>query len=338
MRFGFGHVPAEDYRRHVRLVQVAEELGFDYAWIPDQTFHRDPVPLVAAMALATSRIRIGLAVVNPYTRHPAMVARTAGTLDEIAGGRFRLGIGAGNRKELLQPLGLDEGDAARRCREMAEIVRAFVGGGRVDYQGVHFRTSQAGLDFQARPDLEIYIAGRGPMVLQAAGAVADGAIIGALCTPAGIEYALEQIGRGASSVGRDISHMDIVSWVTCHITADRAIAVDELRPSVAHIIGGAPLSVLEAVGLPLELMRQIKGVYRSQGIPKAARLVTTDCVDRLAIVGDANECARRIRELELAGVTQFAYLMPPGNTRQHEQRLRAFASAIFPLVATEAAT
>ncbi len=337
MKFGFGHVPEEDYQRHVHLAQLAEDLGFDYAWIPDQTFHRDPVALLAAIALATSRIRIGLGVVNPYTRHPATVARAAGTLDEIAGGRFVLGIGAGNRKELLQPLGLDEGGAAGRCLEMAELVRVLLAGGKVDYRGVHFRASGVELDFPTRPGLEIYVAGRGPLVLEAAGAVADGVLIGGLSTPPGIGYALDRIERGASKVNRTTSGMDVTSWVTCQLTSDRAAAITHLRPVVAHIIGGAPTAVLQAVGLPPDLTKRIKAVYRAEGIPQAAELVTEACIDAFTIVGDEDECARRIRELESAGVTQFSLLMPPGNVDQHEQRLRAFASTVMPLLAAERA-
>jgi len=131
LKFGFGHVPSQDYREHVRLIQLAEELGFDYAWVADQTFHRDPVAVIAAAALATQAIQLGIGVANPFTRHPAMLARSAATLDEMAEGRFSLGIGAGNRKELLRPLGLDDGDAAIRCTEMAELVRALLNGGPV---------------------------------------------------------------------------------------------------------------------------------------------------------------------------------------------------------------
>jgi 5,10-methylenetetrahydromethanopterin reductase len=336
VKFGFGHVPAEDHRRHVRLVQVAEELGFDYAWIPDQTFHRDPVALIAAVAPATRRIRLGLGVANPYTRHPAMLARAAATLDEMAEGRFNVGIGAGNRKELLQPLGLDDGDAARRCREMAEMVRALLAGGRAEYRGTYFRAAGVALDFPARPGLEIYIAGRGPNVLAAAGAVADGVIVGGLCTAPGIGYALEQIRRGANRAGRD-APSQVVSWVTCQLTQDRTAAVRQLKPVVAHIIGGAPMAVLQAAGLPGDLMERIKATYRERGIPEAAELVTRQCVDAFTIVGDAEECAERIAALEGWGVTQFSVLMPPGSVEQHEARLRAFAKAIIPLVAGQTA-
>jgi 5,10-methylenetetrahydromethanopterin reductase len=331
VKFGFGHVPSEDYRQHVQLVQLAEELGFDYAWIADQTFHRDPVAVIAAAALATSRIQLAIGVANPYTRHPAMLARAAATLDEMAEGRFSLGIGAGNRKELLRPLGLDDGDAAIRCREMTELVRALLVGGPVVYHGKYFEADGVKLDFSARQDLQIFIAGRGPKVLEAAGAVADGAVVGGLCTPPGIGYAMDHIRRGAQTSRREVG--EVVSWVTCYLTQDRAAATRNLTPVVAHIIGGAPAATLQAAGLPVELTERIKAVYLEKGITAAAALVTDECIDAFTIVGDVEECASRIAALEESGVTQFSFLLPPGDVDQHRGRLKAFAASVMPLVA-----
>ncbi len=104
MRFGFGTVPAGPPQDTAALVAHAERLGFDVAWMPDQTFYRDPYITLAACVQHTSTITLGLGVTNPYTRHPAMTARAAATLAELCHGRFILGIGAGNRKELIEKI------------------------------------------------------------------------------------------------------------------------------------------------------------------------------------------------------------------------------------------
>jgi alkanesulfonate monooxygenase SsuD/methylene tetrahydromethanopterin reductase-like flavin-dependent oxidoreductase (luciferase family) len=103
-------------------------------------------------------------------------------------------------------------------------------------------------------------------------------------------------------------------------------------PVVAHIIGGAPAETLRAAGLPEELTEKIKAVYQKQGIAAAALLVTDPCIDAFTIVGDAEECARRVADLEASGVTQFAFLLPPGDVDQHRDRLKAFAKYVIPLV------
>jgi 5,10-methylenetetrahydromethanopterin reductase len=333
MKFGFGLIPSEHPRRHIALIQEAEALGYDFAWIPDQTFFRDPYVLMAAAALNTERIHIGVGVTNPYTRHPAMTARAIATLDELAPGRIHLGIGAGNHKELLHPLGIDGAHAGPKCREMALLVRELLSGEVAHFEGDHFRTVGIEMDFKPRPDIPIYIAGRGPRVLQAAGEVADGVIIGSLCTPPGIAFALEHARAGAGIAGRDLSAIEVVSWVTCQITPDREAALNNLKPLMAHLIGGAPLPVLQAIGLPPEVIDAIKTTYREQGIPQAAEHVTPECIDAFALVGDAEHISRQIQALQGAGVTQLAMLMPPGSIEEQEQRLKQFAEAVFPAFA-----
>jgi 5,10-methylenetetrahydromethanopterin reductase len=330
MKFGFGHIVNEHYQRHVKLVQLAEDLGFDFAWVPDQTFFADPYVILGAMALATKTIQLGVGVTNPYTRHPSMNARAIATVDQLSGGRAHLGIGAGNRKELLTPLGLDGAHAGPMSREMVEVVRALLSNRSVEYQGQHFQVNRVRLDFEARPDLQLYIAGRGPAVLYAAGQAADGVIIGALTTDRGIRFALDHVRRGAAQAGRELSQMHVVSWVTCTLTDDRPAMLRHLRPSIAHVIGGAPMDVLTAIGLPTELVERIKAVYAQEGIPQAAKHVTDECIDALTIVGDADYICSRIRQLEMAGVTQMAFLLPTGSVNEHSARIMALAEQVLP--------
>ena len=330
MKFGFGTKPSEHYQRYIELVQFAESLGFDNAWVPDQTFFRDPYAILAALAFSTKNIHLGIGVTNPNTRHPVMAARAIATLEEMAPGRVLLGIGAGNNKELLNPLGLDVSHAGDKCREMAEIVRALLTGEIVEYKGRYFQASGIKMDFKTNPDIPIYIAGRGPFVLQSAGEVADGAIVGGLCTSSGIAYAINQITIGANKAARDPKGMEIVSWVTVNVTEDRDKGLEDLKPVVAHIIGGAPDVVLEASGLDSTLVNQIKSTYFKEGIPQAARYVTADCIDAFTIVGDGPDCVRRIKALEEAGITQLAMLMPPGTQGQQKRFLKSFADSVIP--------
>ena len=184
------------------------------------------------------------------------------------------------------------------------------------------------LQFKAG-QISIYVAGRGPRVLEVGGEVGDGVLVGGLCSPRGIEYALECIRRGAERRERDASSIDIGSWVTCHVTDDRADALERLRPVVAHIIGGAPETVLEAIGLERSTIAAIKASYREGGSCAAAPHVTDDAIDALAIVGDGERCAERIAELARAGVTQFIQLMPPGTVDRYSDLLRLFASDVM---------
>jgi 5,10-methylenetetrahydromethanopterin reductase len=332
LTFGFAHVPSEHWRRHVELVQEAERLGFDYAWIPDQTFYRDPYVILTALALSTERIQLGVGVTNPYTRHPAMAGRAIASVGELASGRVSLGVGAGNVRELLSPLGLDFDRPAARCREMVELVKRALepSTNGTGYVGDVYRMDGARLEFGVDEPIPVYLAGRGPRVLEAAGEVADGVLIGGLCSPAGIDYALERVRVGATARNRDATELDIGSWVTVHLTDDRERDVERLRPSVAHIIGGAPSSVLDAIGLPTDVVERLKEDYRRGGKAAAAAHVTDDALDAFAIVGDAALCIDRIRALEEAGTTQFIFLMPPGDVDGYSALINRLAETVIP--------
>jgi 5,10-methylenetetrahydromethanopterin reductase len=332
LTFGFAHVPSEHYRRHVDLVLEAERLGFDYAWMPDQTFYRDPYVILTALALATDRIALGLGVTNPYTRHPAMAGRAIASIEECAPGRVALGIGAGNVRELLQPLGLDFDSPAARCREMVELVKKELDGSQngAGYVGSHYRMDGARLQFPVERRIPVYLAGRGPRVLEAAGAVADGVLVGGLCSPVGIRYALDRITTGADTRRRNVAEIDVASWVTVYLTDDPEAARARVRPMVGHIIGGAPDSVLRAVGLPVELTARLKADYRAGGSEAAAAHVTDECIDAFAVVGDAAFVIERIRSLEQAGITQFVFLMPPGTVDDYSVLLTRLAETVLP--------
>lgn len=331
LTFGFGHVPSEHYRRHVELVQLAERLGFDYAWIPDQTFYRDPYVILTALALSTERIQLGVGVTNPYTRHPAMAARAIASIGEIAAGRASLGVGAGNVRELLEPLGLEADSPAGRCREMVELLQHVLNGGEngAGYVGTHYRMRGAELQFPVERRIPVYLAGRGPRVLEAAGQVADGVLIGGLCAPEGIAYALDRVRAGAAGAGRNVGDIDIGSWVTVYLTDDRDRDVERVRPMVGHIMGGAPNSVLEAIGIPADLVARLKADYRQGGSEAAAPHVTDACVDAFTIVGDAAQCIDRIRALEEAGTTQLICLMPPGTVDDYSSLITRLAADVL---------
>ena len=85
-------VPVAEF---VELARLAESLEFDQIWVSNDLFFRSAPVLLAAAATATCRIALGTCILNPYSMHPAEIAMTATTLQELSGGRFLLGLAAG---------------------------------------------------------------------------------------------------------------------------------------------------------------------------------------------------------------------------------------------------
>ena len=113
----------------VSLACTAEAHGYASVWFAENPSDRGLLPAASACAAATSRIRIGIGIVNPYTRHPTLIAMEFGALDELAEGRALLGIGSGIGAQ-IERLGYRYRPLAA-MQDAIRIVRALLAGDTV---------------------------------------------------------------------------------------------------------------------------------------------------------------------------------------------------------------
>jgi 5,10-methylenetetrahydromethanopterin reductase len=133
-------------------------------------------PAWRSFAAHTSNVLLGPCVTDPFSRHPALTAMAIATLDEVAGGRGILGIGAGISG--FAELGIHRRKPARAIGETIEVIRALLRGGSVDFHGEVINLDQGRLSFMPhRSAIPIYVASNGLLGQRVAGAVADGAIM-----------------------------------------------------------------------------------------------------------------------------------------------------------------
>ena len=97
MKFGIEFVPNEDLNKIVERVKLAEEVGFEYAWITDHYNNKNVYETLALIAKETETIKMGTGVTNPYVRSPAISASAIATIDELSDGRATFGIGPGDK-------------------------------------------------------------------------------------------------------------------------------------------------------------------------------------------------------------------------------------------------
>src|SRR5947209_5509935 len=116
------------------LAQAAETAGFDQFWVSNDLFLRSVWVILAEVARATRRVRLGTCIVNPYTLHPAEMAMAAATLDELSGGRFDLGLSSG-AGDFLNWVGIQPERPVTLVLETVEVVRRLFAGERVEFDG-----------------------------------------------------------------------------------------------------------------------------------------------------------------------------------------------------------
>jgi len=312
--------------RIVELTRAAEEVGFEYAWLWDShVLWQDPYPVFTLMATATSRIRMGPCVTNPATRDPTVTASVLATLNEISGGRMDMGIGRGDSARRVigrKPVTVTELEEATR------VIKDLAEGRPATYGGTEFRLKWA------TGSLPVWVAGYGPKALRAAGRVGDGVIL-QLADPYLVEWLLTFVREGAEEAGRRFEDIKVMSAAPAYVTADLGHAREQVRwfPALVsnHVVD--LVKRYEPKDLPSELTDYIAARdhydYADHGRVGAehAGFVTDEVVDRFCVIGTADACERRLRDLEAAGVHQFnIYSM----VDDPEGVIRAFGKELIP--------
>src|SRR5262245_1611872 len=302
-----------DPRRCIELAKAADTAGFDTVWFAENPFNRGVLPAASACTVATSRVRIGIGVFNPYNRHPALIAMEIGTLDELAQGRARLGIGSGIASA-TERMGLSSERPLAAVRDAITIVRAMLRGDEVDYTGRAFSAHKVKLEYRPRrPDLPLLMAARGEQALALCGKIADGLMISNMCPPEFTKRAAVAVSEAPGAAGRP-PPADVVQYIPCAARPDRAEAyvlakdtVAEMLPgfwSLAQRVPAARSALLRAGELGEADFAAAAGRLRAGTKPKDA--LDDRFVAAFAIAGTADDCLAQARAYRAAGAIELA--------------------------------
>lgn len=317
--------PAYPPGEFVRMVRRVEELGLKDLWLTDSSLHsRYCYSYLTLAATNTTSIRLGTAVTNPVTRHPALGAVGIATIDEISGGRAVHGIGAGDRP--LEALGLRPARLAL-LEDSVAAARRLWSGESISWQARGFTLEEAHLRHGARADIPVYLSASGPRTLELAGRIADGVILLAGLHPDGIRYALEQIDRGAEQAGRARPAITVFAYGA--IDDDEQAALARARSIAAWFPQTAPVYCAIA-GLPDSLVQQVREAYSGgefQEAAKAAELLPDDFVRRMALAGDRAAAVQHLRTLRDLGVDSVAVFPIGGTPADRVTTIEQFAAA-----------
>jgi probable F420-dependent oxidoreductase len=293
--------PYHDARQCVELARRAEqEWGYEAIWMAE-TSGPDSFSLAGAMAVATETIEIGTAIVPVYNRTPAVLAMSAGTLDQLSGGRFILGLGSSshaiigdwNGIPFLEPLG--------HVRESVAIVRQALEG-KTSFEGKHFRSKGLRLGSRPTAPLRIYLAGLREKMLNLAGEIGEGLIINFQPASA-MPQILAAYRVGATAAGRDGRGDEVVCRFQVAVTDDREKARNLVRMAFGGYLA-APVynKFLAWCGFEDEA-RAIAEGFASRDRAAVAGAIHDDLIDRIAIIGTADECREQLAGFVAAGVT-----------------------------------
>ena len=321
----------------VELAVAAEGLGCRTVWVNDDRLQKDVFTVLAAIARSTRDLRLGPGVTNPYSRHPALLATAIATLDELSGARAVLGLGAGGTNH--RALGIERRAPATGLREAVTIIRGLLAGERVTVDGRVMRAHAAQLDFvPPRPDLPIYVGARGPKVLEVAGALADGVIVGNIASIEGWSYALDHVEGGSRRAERDPADVALTAWVACAVSDDAAAAIDAVRPMVAtSLTTSRPILGELGIRVPpgfAAVMEQHEWTPSRAAVHQAAAEVPVALVRRFAIAGTAADCRAHVETLldAVPRISELAIIPFPVAGQRTTDVVRALCDNVMPAV------
>ena len=157
---------------YVAMARAAEEAGYDSIWIGDHLLYDAPErgpweawTLMAALAAATERVTIGPLVACLGFHPPGLVAKMAATVDEVSGGRFVLGVGAGWNDREFSAFGLPYDRRVSRFAEAFEIVRRLLAGERTTLEGRYWQADDAVLLPPPQRRVPLMVGSNGPRML-----------------------------------------------------------------------------------------------------------------------------------------------------------------------------
>jgi alkanesulfonate monooxygenase SsuD/methylene tetrahydromethanopterin reductase-like flavin-dependent oxidoreductase (luciferase family) len=320
-----GHFP---FQRQLSGAVLAEQLGFDSCWLGEDYFYHGAIATATAIAERTSRLTIGLGVLSPLARHPALTAMEVATLDEIAEGRVVLGMGYGVPTWMDQ-MHLGVRSPLTAMREGVDLCRRLLAGDSVTYQGACFSLDRVQLGFTPpRASIPTFLGVEGPKALQLSGEIADGTIISILAGPRYLWFARENIAHGCARSGRPAERHKLVVYVVFSMHDDGAVARDAVRRTIAEYVGagGEPKPLVSLGGIPDDLVREMGRRYRAGEIP--IDLVDDTVMDQLAVAGTPDECEAAIRRLIEAGADTIVFFPFPSDSV--ERQLEQISSRLLP--------
>ncbi len=302
-RIGVGFSGGMSPQDIVECVKVAEELGYESAWVAEG-HGGDQFSVLTACAMVTERIKLGTSITSVFVRTPPTIAMAAASVDYFSNGRFILGVGSSHKVQVEPEHGLEFTRPVQRLRECVDIIRAILKDSDVNYHGEIYDIERFDLWFQPlRKEIPIYVAAVFPKMLEICGEISEGAIL-TWCTLAHAEEATLAVGLGARNAGRNPDDVEVASLLPCAVSADRETARDLMRMPIASYAGRFPRyrKLMIDAGFPEEI-EDVRVAWQAGRTEEALDLVPSGLIDQIGLVGTVDEVRGKLTDYRNAGIT-----------------------------------
>ena len=300
-------------------VAELEQAGLDMVWVAE-VYGFDSPTLMGYLAAKTERIEIGSAIINVYSRTPALIAQTAAGLDNVSGGRALLGLGASGPQVIEGWHGMPYSKPLSRTREVVDIVRSALRRETLKHEGIFTLPLPADeglglgkplklLTKPERPSVPIYLASLGKKSVQAAAEYADGWLPFLYAPERAPEVWGDALEAGKAKRPGDLAPLEVAAGGMVSVGEDVKGMLDFARPMFALYIGGMGAKgknfyndLVTEYGFGAEA-EKIQDLYLNGNKRDAEALVPLELLEMCNMVGPESYVKERIAAFKESGVT-----------------------------------
>src|SRR2546423_4203791 len=299
-KVGIGLAARGDVRDAAGWARRAEGLGLGFIWGHDSYFERDPITYLSAMAMETRRIGLGAGALNPYTRHPVVVAMTMSALDDLAPRRVTLALGSGLPLRLSQ-MAIPYDDTVARVSESIDQIRRLWSG-----QPLKLNDKVPPLQpmFQPPHRIPIYIAAYRTPFLDLCGEKADGYLARPAESLPAFEKMRTRVLESARAHGRAEGEIDFRGYLLCLFDSSRQEALNRAKrePFVIYMISVLSDISMKRAGFDPALRTQIATAWRAEDYHRAGELIPDGLLDAFIPCGTLDAVCTQAADYHDAGM------------------------------------
>lgn len=299
------HVAGANARELIDGIVAAEAAGIECAWQTSGGLGVDALAIFAAAALKTERILFGTSIVQTFLQHPLAVVQSALTVETLAPGRLRLGVGVSHQPRIEGQWGIPFERPLEHLREYVIVLRAALQEGKVDFEGKRFKV-------HAEPPgpvpIKVMAAALRRNTFRACGEISDGAISWVCPLPYLRDVGVPALEEGAAKVGRPVP--PLIAHVPVAVSQD----TEAVRREAAQRLATYPR-------LPY-----YQQMFVDAGFPEAKEgEISERMIDALVVHGSAEQVKERLRQVPSFGATELLAMpiVPAGDGQALGRTLRA---------------
>ncbi|MFF1392824.1 LLM class F420-dependent oxidoreductase [Streptomyces sp. NPDC058287] len=312
---------AADPRQAADDAAALESAGLDAVWVAE-AYGFDSPTIMGYLAARTERMKIGAAILNVYSRTPALIAQTAAGLDAVSGGRAIIGLGASGPQVVEGWHGKAYDKPLGRTRETIELTRRILRREVIDHHGITdmpLPPEKGGrlgkpLKILARPvrsEVPLYVASLGPANVRMTAEIADGWLPTLFIPEKAHQVWGTPLAEGAAKRAPELGPLQVVAGGLLAIGEDAAAARDLARPNIALYVGGMGAvgknfynDLAVAYGYEKEA-KLIQELYLSGKKKEAEAAVPDEFCELMSLCGPESYVRERVEAFRAAGVTML---------------------------------